>query len=411
MRPSLFWLKTLVFYFCCFSTSQLLAQDQETVVVVHPKVGEVIDFEEKSHYKLFPAYPDETFQVARFLQNSVGEIALEIIFRNGKTERRPYTQNEFNLTRQLIEVQGIVAPAQTVPNQSPTTGPPRISDIGRHVELPGKVYYIILNTNQKFFATIAEKRNQEYVFNLDNGSSLAVPFQTIRYMRETDSKLHKGAYWIPALHDSRMYFAPTGHGLKQGDGYLQSIDLYLLSGNYGITDNLSIGGMATIVPGLDFDQQVYFLTPKVSVPLSAKFSAAGGLLYARVVGNSFGVAYGAGTYGNTNSHLTGGIGFGFVNGSLSRTPIFMLGGVGRISSRVALMSENYLVPINFDDGSSSESAAFGLYGVRFIWPYINFDLGAAYYADNNDYFHTYFIPVFYGLTVKFGNRKIIGKAR
>src|SRR5688572_19394931 len=99
MRTFLFWLKTITFCFCCLFTSQLLAQDQdqETVMVLHPIVGEVIDFEEKTQYKLFPAYPDETFQVARFLQNNAGEIVLEIIFRNGKTERRPYTQNEFNL--------------------------------------------------------------------------------------------------------------------------------------------------------------------------------------------------------------------------------------------------------------------------------------------------------------------------
>ena len=49
---------------------------------------------------------------------------------------------------------------------------------------------------------------------------------------------------------NRLFFAPTGRGLRKGENTLQSVNLYLMGANFGITDYFSMGGYVSVVPGL-----------------------------------------------------------------------------------------------------------------------------------------------------------------
>jgi hypothetical protein len=134
-----------------------------------------------------------------------------------------------------------------------------------------------------------------------------------------------------------------------------------------VTDNLSIGGGVSIFPA-GLDNQVYYVTPKVGksfgeqVHLSAGFLFAGG-----TSGGTGGVGYGVGTFGDGDASLTVGAGYGFAGGDIANKPAAMIGGEKRISRRIALVTENYLLPV-------VENNVVYSFGVRFMGEKLTTDL-------------------------------------
>ena len=213
---------------------------------------------------------------------------------------------------------------------------------------------------------------------------------------------------------NRLFFAPTGRGLRKGEGTLQDVDVYLLGVNYGITDNFSLGGYLSIVPGLPIDDQLLVFTPKFSFPINDKVHLGAGLLYVRVpTGDNSsvgaGIGYGALTYGSADDNLTVSLGYGFVEGDIGSTPILQVGGQKRVSRRISLISENYIV-------ADARAGLGGLYGVKINWRRTSLGLGAMYFYafgyEENFYgqtyhtagygFSTYVVPVYADFTFRFG---------
>jgi hypothetical protein len=425
MRPILFHLKSLLFcgflYLAFTVPAKAQTGTENKVLIVSPHVGEVIDIEDRNKFGLFSFVDSASYMVSRFLLYPDGRLVLEIMRKNGKVEYRPYTQTEFDLTSQLIQAKAAamvaaLKPTPAAPPQPAAPAPLQQTKFGEN----DKVYYVILANGEKMFVTIRERLEEAYVFNVKYGSPITVPFDQVRYLKPAEKGIGN-KLWVPNPHDSRMFFGPTGRGIPKGEGYVQFIDLYLVSANVGITDNFSIGGMATIIPVLPLESQILFFTPKLSFKTSPKTSLSTGVLFANAFGTSFGLLYTAGTYGNANDHVTAGLGFGFMNESIGQRPVLMLGGVKRVSDRIGLMTENYFVPIRETDrfGQRPETLAFGLYGLRLIWPKANLDLGAGYAVvpqsqagwDGQRFYSTYVLPIFYSYSIRFGNRKHIGKVK
>lgn len=164
-----------------------------------------------------------------------------------------------------------------------------------------------------------------------------------------------------------------------------TIYLFLNYFNFGITDHISIGGgleflstFGTLASG-SFDP-IFFITPKVGFEVTEKFHAGGRILYANTPGfdsndrSSIGILYGIGTYGTPDHNITGGLGWGFVNGESSAKPIITISGMTRISSRAALVTENWFVPVDSYYGIIS-------YGVRFFGEKMTVDLA---FINNRD---------------------------
>lgn len=229
---------------------------------------------------------------------------------------------------------------------------------------------------------------------------------------------------------NRLFFAPTGRGLRKGEGTLQDVDLYLLGVNYGITDNFSLGGYVSVVPFLSPDEQFLVLTPKFSYPIRENLNIGVGLLYVRLpnfdsqgTGIGAGIGYGALTYGGADNNFTVGLGYGFVQGDIGSTPIVQIGGQTRVSRRVSLLSENYIV-------ADANAGMGGLYGIKINWRRTSLGLGALYYYEfghdeqvNNSYynyntgqyvnssqtvrmggegFSSYIVPLYIDFTFRFG---------
>jgi hypothetical protein len=137
--------------------------------------------------------------------------------------------------------------------------------------------------------------------------------------------------------------------------------------NYGITKNISIGGGFEFISTL-LRKPIWFLTPKIGVNIANNVHVAGGVLVAGLASEgSASLGYGIFTYGDSETNISLGLGYGFVSGELSKYPAVMINGTHRLSNVISLLSENYIIP---------NSGYLGIQGLRILSKKNSFDIGA-----------------------------------
>lgn len=144
---------------------------------------------------------------------------------------------------------------------------------------------------------------------------------------------------------TRYFFAPSAIPLDKGKGYYHNAYLLSNSANVGVTQNFSFGG-GVIIPLL------FYVTPKVGFKVRKNLYVGAGLIAATTIIPdaliSGGIPFGLLTVGNLENNFTIGAGYGFIwnQGDYQKTdkPIVTLNGMVRISNRIQLVTENWLVP-------------------------------------------------------------------
>jgi hypothetical protein len=194
---------------------------------------------------------------------------------------------------------------------------------------------------------------------------ISIEIIKISEIREVPSaSMKEGKYWFPDPNESRLIIGPSGRMLKRGKGYFSDVLIFFPQIAYGISDRFSIGGGMTIFPGIDMNKQFYFAQPKLGFNLSPNFDVAVSAMIFRipeiddVLPKTVGILFTSATIGSQDRSLTAGLGYGFVEDELADKPAVMLGGKTRVSRRMALVTENWIVP-GADDPLIS-------YGVRFF---------------------------------------------
>lgn len=192
---------------------------------------------------------------------------------------------------------------------------------------------------------------------------------------------------------SRLLFSPTGRPLARGEGYFSDHYVIFPGATYGLTDHLSLGGGVSVIPGLGLNEQLFYVSPRFGRQFTDQVAASVGLLYAHE-GDAgpeghLAVGFAVATLGRPERSVT--IGAGAVrtvseeyynhqvNGETrgdfryqaSYTPIVMVGGTARLSRRIALVSENWLI---LGDGFKLSEQPFAL-GLRFLGDRLTADVG------------------------------------
>jgi hypothetical protein len=176
---------------------------------------------------------------------------------------------------------------------------------------------------------------------------------------------------------SRLMFAPTGRPLRKGDGYFSDYELVFPGFAVGLTDNVSLAGGVSTIPGLGLTEQLFYVSPKVGWNLSDRAAVAVGALFATAGADddlgSLGIAFGVGTFGGRDNSFSVGLGLARELGdSCAETePILMLGGQVRLSDSIALVSENWLI---LDGHFRMSDQPFGL-ALRFFGDRLSADVG------------------------------------
>jgi hypothetical protein len=192
---------------------------------------------------------------------------------------------------------------------------------------------------------------------------------------------------------TRLLFSPTGRPLGKGEGYFSDHYVVFPSVAYGLTDNLSIGAGVSVIPGVPLGEQLLYVSPRFGKQFSDRVAISTGILFAHAGAggedSNLGVGFAMATLGKPDKSLTigGGVvrtveyeyrghyeGRRWVDDSRyepTYTPLVVVGGTVRLSHRVALISENWL--ILRDDFKISEQP-FAV-GVRFLGDRLSADVG------------------------------------
>jgi hypothetical protein len=177
-------------------------------------------------------------------------------------------------------------------------------------------------------------------------------------------------------NSSRLFFAPTGRTMKQGDGYFSVAEIFFPMVGYGVTDYISIAGGISLVPFAE--GQLYYFNLKVRPVHVKDFDLSTGVFYTSVTADDQGGAgalYLMGTYGNDKNAATFGGGYAFsTENGVSDYPVLIVGGELQMSKSLKLISENWIV--TGKNGTVTMSL-----GVRFFGRHVAGDFALIYNVD------------------------------
>lgn len=217
------------------------------------------------------------------------------------------------------------------------------------------------------------------------GGQITIPLGDIVEREEvTAGELGKAATWPTDKNYTRYLWSPTAFALKAKQGYCSDACLFLPSFAWGITDNFSVLGGITLIPGVEIGNQLIQLAGKFTVLEQGRLAVAVGIQYFGLniedVNAGFGFVFGTATMGDYNSHYSGSIGYGFVRASEDgesisewmERPILTVCAVRRFSKSLAFISENWLLP-DIDMGDTPLSV-----GLRFIGDRLSVNLAGIF---------------------------------
>jgi hypothetical protein len=216
-----------------------------------------------------------------------------------------------------------------------------------------------------------------------SGNDLTLRIADIAELEERPADaLRDGRLWFRHPHQTNLVLGPTGRTLERGQGFFTLHELFFAALQYGVTNHVTLGAGATLLPGVGLDEQIIYFLPKIAVARTPLVNLAVGGVIVRAGdifdisdegAATFGVLYGAGTWGGPDANLTTGLGFGFAGDRISSQPLVQLGGQLRVSSGVALITENWMI------GRRGESAyVLSWSGLRFLHRNATFDAAIAF---------------------------------
>jgi hypothetical protein len=217
------------------------------------------------------------------------------------------------------------------------------------------------------------------------GGQITIPLGDIVEREEvTAAELVLGAAWPTDKNYTRYLWSPTAFALQAKQGYCSDACLFLPSFAWGITDNFSVLGGITLIPGLPLGDQLIQLAGKFTIMEQRDLAVAAGVQYFGMniedYNIGFGFVFGTVTRGNYNNHISGSIGYGFARAGgdgKSATewmdrPLITVSAIRRYSKSIAFITENWLLP-EIDIGDTPLSV-----GIRFLGDRLSVNLAGIF---------------------------------
>jgi len=175
---------------------------------------------------------------------------------------------------------------------------------------------------------------------------------------------------MPNPNPTRYFVGQSAYTLDKGEGYYQNIYGLINLISYGITDRFSVLAGTEII-SLFSGSPVLFTNLKYGVPISNKLQGALSFSYLTSVGDllgdlSLGSLNALLTYGNKEHNMTFGTGYALANGEINNTGVLTIGGMTRLTGRLAFITENYIL--------TSEDEALVSGGLRYMAKKLTLDL-------------------------------------
>ncbi len=249
-----------------------------------------------------------------------------------------------------------------------------------------KTYQFTLNDGSMVTGKIISITEDEVVITSGSMGEVTLKKENIKTMIPVSSIDQKvSGIWFPNPNPSRYLLSNSAIPQEKNSGYYQNTWIFLNSFSYAFTNYISVSGgfeIFSLMAGGDAPY-AFYINPKVSFKAAENFYAGGSVLYANTIRTvtefgGLGTVNLFATYGNKNNNITGALGWGFADNNFSSRPLITVSGMARLSKRIALVSENWLVP-----GIDNDSGYYGIfsYGIRFLGQKTSIDLA---FINNKD---------------------------
>ena len=244
-------------------------------------------------------------------------------------------QSSMSIVRTFLFAASVLAAAAFLPPAAQAQTPPDLPDPS------DTLYEIRLGDGSVLFARIAELDQARVVLVTAGGARLEIDRSQIRELRPARGRVSGGEYWSEDPGATRLFFTATGRSLSQGESYIGTYVIVLPFAAVGLTDRITIAAGAPVLFG---ELEPFYVGPKVQVLRQPNVQASLGTLAFFFDDEVVGIAYGVGTFGDTDKALSAGLGFFYSGDEVVNEPAFMFGGEARVSRRIKLITENYVLP-------------------------------------------------------------------
>jgi len=222
------------------------------------------------------------------------------------------------------------------------------------------IYRFVLKEGTALIGKIVVEDSTSVTLKLLSGPEINFNKETIKTRDIVTSKIEKGEYWIDDPNSTRLFFAPTGRGLKNNTGYFSVYEIFFPMVAFGVADFLTIAGGITLFPG---SEQALYFAPKLTPFQNKDFAVSIGDFFVAFPNDNdnLNIIYSVATYSQKNFSFTAGLGIE----TIDKTPVLMIGAELRTSEYTKLITENWFF-------SDSEVQFLSL-GIRFFGQHIAAD--------------------------------------
>lgn len=254
-----------------------------------------------------------------------------------------------------------------------------------------------LKDGQELRGKVVSQSKDEVAVELAGGSRMSVPAASVRSVRaDRQAEISKsGELWFKDANRTRYFYSPSAMMLHKGEGYFSQKELFFSSISYGVTDYLTVQAGGVLPAWLAYDGFNFIGAVKVGGSLTKLFHVAAGAQTLVIPaldsqgGGAMGFVFGTGTLGNDNAHLTLSVGKPFLlsrDESLQGDFLITASGNLRVSKHVALVTENWFVPI------AERLWTVDAVGVRVMGQKMAVDLGAVWVTSSEGFVTSIPVP-------------------
>jgi hypothetical protein len=337
------------------TTSVLFAQNTAvTPQVLHESLGEVIDPNENTRFNIFGDIVgltvarlyriDEEQYELHLLRNADGRAQILIVDLPAES----YSRLRFGVLERID-----MANSQRV----------RFDNALYPIEEPDWAEdstnkKLVLRDGNQLLVTLKRAQNDTLVVQTAGGLQIDVPDIHIAKVIDVGNDLRGQQFTHTDPNNTKLFFGPTGRGLKAGTGYFADYYIFFPTVAFGITDFFSVAAGMSIFPAAE--SQLFYIAPKLAFQVTPSWSLAAGLLYLDVPNENDdqSLGYAVTTIGDDRTSVTLGAGLPLTSDS-EDTPLLLVGAEAQISNRSKLITENWL-----STGENTEVVFSG--GIRFF---------------------------------------------
>jgi hypothetical protein len=247
------------------------------------------------------------------------------------------------------------------------------------VEVSDTLYDIRLSDGSSYVGRIVIAEGDSITLQSVAGVRVQFHRAQIAAIELARGRIVDGSFWREDSNRTRLFFGPTARTLSAGEGY-GGLFFILPFVAYGLTDAVTLSGGLPLIGGSDGAIPFFYLAPKVRMYSTPSMDLGAGVFAAFDGTNTAGIAYGVGTFGDTDNAVTAGAGVPFASGpGFADEVVVMVGGETRVGRRMKLLTENWFVP--------GVSGALITGGFRLLGERWTTDLGLAAVTDGGSYFY------------------------